>query len=86
MQLLYQFILDYLVYRSAWNLGFLPFSNYRKIISFATGCSNIYYTRKIFLYLCSKGFFIKKKNIKRSYTYCFIKPIDLDQDKSVKFS
>ena len=84
MQVLYQFILEYLIYRQAWKLGFLPFSNFKKLISFATGISNIYYTRKIFLYLCSKGFFVKKKNIKRSYTYKFIGPTD-DDGLSVSF-
>ena len=85
MQDLYQFILEYLIYRQAWKLGFLPFSNFKRLISFATGISNIYYTRKIFLYLCGKGFFVKKKNIKRSYSYRFIGPHD-DETSSVEFS
>ena len=76
MQDLYQFILEYLIYRQAWKLGFLPFSNFKRLISFATG---------IFLYLCGKGFFVKKKNIKRSYSYRFIGPHD-DETSSVEFS
>ena len=72
MQEIYEFVLEYFILRQLWDLGYLPFSNYKKIISYATGIHNIYYLRKIFLALCRKGFFIKKKNIKRSYTYKFI--------------
>tara|TARA_R110000824_G_scaffold750_3_gene4710 strand:- start:6273 stop:6545 length:273 start_codon:yes stop_codon:yes gene_type:complete len=69
---IYSFTLEYFIIRQLWNLGYLPFSKYKKIISFATGIYNIYYLRKIFLHLVRKGFFQKKKNVKRSYTYKFI--------------
>lgn len=72
MQELYTFVLEYLILRNAWNLGYLPFSKFKKIISYATGIYNIYYLRKIFIHLQNKGFFQKKKNFKRSYTYKFI--------------
>jgi len=69
---IYSFTLEYFILRHAWSLGYLPFSKYKKIISFATGIYNIYYLRKIFLHLVRKGFFQKKRNEKRSYTYKFI--------------
>ena len=79
MDKIYIFVLDYLILRRIWNLGYLSFNNYRRIIAFATGISNIYYLRKIFIHLVEKGFFIKKKNEKRSYTYKFIGPYSLNR-------
>tara|TARA_R110000764_G_scaffold22812_4_gene56443 strand:+ start:1339 stop:1596 length:258 start_codon:yes stop_codon:yes gene_type:complete len=72
MQEIYIFVLEYLIMRQAWNLGFLSFSKFKRIISYATGIHNIYYLRKIFIHLQNRGFFQKKKNLKRSYTYKFI--------------
>ena len=72
MHEIYSFVLEYLILRQAWNLGYLPFSQFKKIISYATGIYNIYYLRKIFLQLQNRGFLHKKKNLKRSYTYKFV--------------
>jgi len=74
MNEVYSFILEYLILRRAWGLGYLPFSNFKKIIEYALGIRNIYYIRKIFIHLRNKGFFIRKKNFKRSYLYKFVGP------------
>ena len=76
MEECYKFVLEYLIYRQAWNMGYIPFNCFKQIISYSTGIYNIYYLRKIFVHLVNKGFFIKKKNLKRSYTYRFLGPQD----------
>jgi hypothetical protein len=55
-------------------MGFMSFNHYKQLISYVTGIHNIYTIRKIFIHLVDKGFFIKKKNEKRSYSYMFIGP------------
>jgi len=70
----YAFILEYLILRRAWNLGYMPFSNFKRILEYALGIRDIYYIRKIFLHLKNKGFFIRKRNLKRSYLYKFLGP------------
>ena len=85
MHELYSFVLEYLILRQAWNLGYLPFSRFKRVISYATGIYNIYYLRKIFIHLNNRGFFQKKKNIKRSYTYKFIGNLE-KEDSKVNFN
>lgn len=86
MNELYSFVLEYLIMRQAWNLGFLSFSKFKRIISYATGIHNIYYLRKIFIHLQNRGFFQKKKNLKRSYTYKFIGEAEVEEVKKVNFN
>jgi len=74
MDEVYAFILEYLILRKAWNLGYISFSNFKRILEYALGINDIYYIRKIFLYLKNKGFFIRKRNLKRSYLYKFLGP------------
>lgn len=76
MEEYYKFVLEYLILRQAWNMDFIPFNCFKQIISYATGIHNIYYLRKIFVHLVDKGFFIKRRNEKRSYSYRFIGPGD----------
>jgi hypothetical protein len=70
----YAFILEYLILRRAWCLGYMPFSNFKRIIEYALGIRDIYYIRKVFLHLRNKGFFIRRKNMRRSYLYKFLGP------------
>jgi len=86
MQEIYIFVLEYLIHRQAWELGFLSFYKFKKIISYATGIYNIYYIRKIFIHLNNRGFFQKKKNLKRSYMYKFIGEGRKDDFKKVNFN
>jgi|TARA_R110000803_G_scaffold86932_1_gene153498 hypothetical protein len=64
-------IISYLNYRNYDNLGFIKYGNFKKIISFVLDSHNDYYNRKLFLSLVSKGYLIKKRNIKKSYIYKF---------------
>lgn len=74
MDEVYKFVLEYLILRKAYTFGFIRFNNFRRIIEYATGIYDIYIIRKIFIKLMESGFFIKKKNLKRSYLYRFIGP------------
>ena len=64
-------IISYLKYRNYENTGFIKYGNFKKIISFVLDSHNDYYNRKLFLSLVSKGYLIKKRNIKKSYIYKF---------------
>jgi|TARA_R110000744_G_scaffold172085_1_gene290570 hypothetical protein len=64
-------IISYLKFRKYENMGYIKYGNFKKIISFVLDSHNDYYNRKLFLSLVSKGFLIKKKNIKKSYIYKF---------------
>ena len=74
MNSVYYFVLEYFILRRFWTMGFMSFNHFKRIISYITGIHNIYTLRKIFVHLVDKGFFIKKKNEKRSYSYQFIGP------------
>lgn len=81
----YAFILDYMILRRAWLLGYMPFSNFKRIIEYALGIRDIYYIRKVFIHLRNKGFFIRRRNLKRSYLYKFLGPPDNVKPIVVKF-
>lgn len=70
-------ILTYLQYRKINEMGFLKYSHLCSLFCY---CLNNYdkdYIRKIFIKLVRNNHFIKKRNIKRSYTYKFI-PLEGD--------
>ena len=66
-----QKVVKYLKRKQAWKWQFIRYSIFRKLITFVTGYSRLYYIRKIFLYLVENEYFIKKKTDKRSYLYKF---------------
>jgi len=66
-----QKVVKYLKRKQANKWGFIRYSIFRKLITFVTGYSRLYYIRKIFLYLVENEYFIKKKTDKRSYLYKF---------------
>ena len=80
MNTIYFFVLEYFILRQMWTMGYMSFNNYKKLIGYATGIHNIYTIRKIFIHLVDKGFFIKKKKEKRSYSYMFIGPSNINQE------
>ena len=83
MNSIYYFVLEYFILRRLWTMGYMSFNNYKRIISYSTGIYNIYTIRKIFIHLVDKGFFIKKKNEKRSYSYMFIGPSGINTDSQI---
>lgn len=65
-------VLTYLEYRKIYNMGFLKYSHLCSIFCYVLNNYDKDHIRKIFIKLVRNGNFIKKKNIKRSYTYKFI--------------
>ncbi len=65
-------ILTYLNYRHYDKMGFMKYSNFCSVFCYILNNYNKDYIRKIFIKLVRNGHFLKKKNIKRSYTYQFI--------------
>ncbi len=70
-------ILTYLNYRRYEKMGFMKYSNFCSVFCYILNNYNKEYVRKIFIKLVRNNHFIKKQNIKRSYTYCFI-PFEMD--------
>tara|TARA_R110000803_G_scaffold32572_1_gene71663 strand:+ start:76 stop:363 length:288 start_codon:yes stop_codon:yes gene_type:complete len=64
-------VVGYLKFKKIQDLGFLKYGHYKRIISYVLDCFNDYYIRKLFLSLIDKGYFIKRKNLKKSYNYEF---------------
>ena len=64
-------VVKYLKRKQAWKWQFIRYSIFRKLITFVTGYSRLYYIRKIFLYMVENEYFIKEKTDKRSYLYKF---------------
>jgi len=66
-------LVAYLDYRNYQNIGFCKYSNFCSIFCYVLQNYDKNYIRKIFIKLVRLGYFEKKKNIKRSYTYKYIK-------------
>ncbi len=66
-------LVAYLDYRNYQNVGFVKYSNLCSIFCYVLNDYNKAYIRKLFIKLVRLGYFEKKKNIKRSYTYKYIK-------------
>ncbi len=66
-------IIAYLDYRNYQNIGFVKYSVLCSVFCYVLNNYNKNYVRKIFIKLVRNGFFEKKQNIKRSYTYKYIK-------------
>lgn len=66
-----QSIIAYCNFKNIENRGFLKYGYYKRIIGYILDYYNDYYIRKTFLSLVHDGYFIKKKNIKKSYIYKF---------------
>ena len=66
-----QSVLAYFNHKHIDNLNFLKYGYFKRLISYILGIHNTYYIRKIFLSLVEQNYFIKKKNIKKSYIYKF---------------
>ena len=64
-------VVKYLNRKEAWKWQFIRYSIFRKLITFVTGFTRLYYIRKIFLYMVDHEYFIKKKTEKKSYNYKF---------------
>ena len=65
-------ILTYLQYRHIDRMGFLKYSNLCSLFCYCLNNYDKEYVRKIFIKLVRNNHFIKKQNLKRSYTYQFI--------------
>lgn len=65
-------IIAYLDYRKIYNMGFLKYSHFCPIFCYILNNYNKEYVRKIFIKLVRLGYFVKKQNQKRSYTYLYI--------------
>jgi|TARA_R110002096_G_scaffold402913_1_gene600311 hypothetical protein len=66
-----QSIISYCKFKNIQNRGFLKYGYYKRIIGYILDYYNDYFIRKTFLALVNEGYFIKKKNIKKSYIYQF---------------
>lgn len=66
-----QSVLAYFNYKHIENLNFLKYGFFKRLISYILDIHNTYFIRKIFLSLVQQNYFIKKKNIKKSYMYLF---------------
>ena len=67
-------VIEYLLNKQAHNLGFIRYSQFKKMIVYITKIKSLYQIRKIFLYLVETKIFIKKKTEKKSYLYKFYNP------------
>ena len=70
-------ILSYLKYRKIENMGFLKYSNFCAIFCYILNNYDKAYCRKLFIKLVRNKYFIKKKNVKRSYTYMYNPELDI---------
>lgn len=66
-----QSVLAYFNYKHIENLKFLKYGYFKRLISYILDIHNTYLIRKIFLSLVEQDYFIKLKNIKKSYIYMF---------------
>lgn len=62
-------ILTYLKYRKYHEMGFLKYSNFCVLFCYIIHNYDKAHCRKLFIRLVRNGHFIKKRNVKRSYTY-----------------
>jgi len=67
-------IINYLDKKKAWELGFIRYNLFKRMIIHITKIKSLYSVRKIFLHLVADEIFLKKKNIVRSYLYMFRNP------------
>ncbi len=54
-------IINYLDKKKAWELGFIRYNLFKKMIMHITKIRSLYSVRKIFLHLVNKEIFLKKK-------------------------
>ena len=66
-----QAVIGYCQFKNIQNRGYLKYGYYKRIIGYILDYYNDYFIRKTFLSLVEKGYFIKKKNHKKSYMYLF---------------
>ena len=84
-----QSIIAYCNFKNIQNRGFLKYGYYKRIIAYILDYYNDYFIRKTFLSLIEDGYFIKKKNIKKSYIYMFNptpskeKPVIIDPSRFI---
>tara|TARA_R110000803_G_scaffold84045_4_gene150193 strand:- start:5307 stop:5591 length:285 start_codon:yes stop_codon:yes gene_type:complete len=79
-------VIGYLKHKNAEERGYLKYGYYKKLICYILDLHLDYYTRKIFLKMFKKGYFIKSKNDKKVFKYRFnpnpeIEPIKEENDK-----
>ncbi len=66
-------IIAYLDYRNYQNMGFVKYSILCSVFCYVLNNYDKNYVRKIFIKLVRLKYFEKKPNLKRSYTYKYIK-------------
>ncbi len=64
-------VIGYLKHKQAENRGFLKYGYYKRLISYILDLHLDYYTRKIFLKMVKKGYFIKSDSDKKVFKYRF---------------
>ena len=64
-------VIGYLKHKNAENRGFLKYGYYKKLICYILDLHLDYYTRKIFLKMVKKGYFIKSDSDKKVFKYRF---------------
>jgi len=64
-------VIGYLKHKKAEERGYLKYGYYKKLICYILDLHLDYYTRKIFLKMFKKGYFIKSKNDKKVFKYRF---------------
>jgi len=79
-------VIGYLKHKNAENRGFLKYGYYKKLICYILDLHLDYYTRKIFLKMVKKGYFIKSDSDKKVFKYKFnptpnIEPIKEESNK-----
>jgi len=64
-------VIGYMKHKQAENRGFLKYGYYKRLISYILDLHLDYYTRKIFLKMVKKGYFIKHETEQKTFRYRF---------------
>lgn len=79
-------VLTYLEYRKINNMGFLKYSHLCAMFCYVLNNYDKDHIRKLFIKLVRNNHFIKRRNIKRSYTYKFIPLSSLEEKVHLQIS
>mgnify|MGYP003119176673 FL=1 len=72
------FTLTYLDYRNSFYMGYVPYSIYKRRISYILKTNTLWYLRKIFNWMLVKKY-VKKKRVLGRVMYLF-NPYNLDEE------
>ncbi len=73
-----EYVFTYLDYRNSFYIGYVPYTIFKKRITFITGCNDTIFIRRIFNWLLSRKYIKKKRKLNR-VVYLF-NPYGLDEE------